>query len=189
MILIHQTQPKLLPKTWRFDLYQRPSLEEAGTRFFRFLARREDAIVCWYSCPHHRLWPVVLPFGRVWPERLLWVEKVEPLHSVVTAVISHAVQWLPSPSICSRWTLVAYMSTFCSVFVVHCVKLMPAGSGYWRERFFRCCFVNGLTITLTVTTIWLVTAVTCSAPPTIRPMAHIPEFVQCSWCKSSKVSK
>ena len=27
---IHQRQPKLVPKTWRFDLYQRPS-SEAGT--------------------------------------------------------------------------------------------------------------------------------------------------------------
>ena len=36
------TQPKSLPKTWRFDLYQRPSSEEAGTQFFWFLTRRED---------------------------------------------------------------------------------------------------------------------------------------------------
>ena len=40
----HQTRPKLLPKTWRFDLYQRPSSEEAGTHFLRFLTRREDAV-------------------------------------------------------------------------------------------------------------------------------------------------
>ena len=29
-------------KTWRFDLCQRPSSEEAGTQFFRFLTQRED---------------------------------------------------------------------------------------------------------------------------------------------------
>ena len=31
-------------KTWHFDLYQRPSSEEAGTQFFRFLTQREDAM-------------------------------------------------------------------------------------------------------------------------------------------------
>jgi len=31
-------------KTWRFDFYKRPSSEEAGTQFFRFLTRREDAV-------------------------------------------------------------------------------------------------------------------------------------------------
>jgi len=35
---------KLLPKTLRFDLYQRPSSEEAGTQFFWFLTRREDGV-------------------------------------------------------------------------------------------------------------------------------------------------
>ena len=35
---------KLLPKTLRFDLYQRPSSEEAGTQFFRFLTRQEDGV-------------------------------------------------------------------------------------------------------------------------------------------------
>jgi len=40
--LLYCTQPKSLPKTWRFDLYQRPSSEEAGTQFFWFLTRRED---------------------------------------------------------------------------------------------------------------------------------------------------
>jgi len=42
--VIHQTQPKLLSKTWRCDLYQRPSSEEAGTQFSPFLTRREDAV-------------------------------------------------------------------------------------------------------------------------------------------------
>ena len=37
---IHQTQLKLIPKTSRFDLYQKPSSEEAGTQFLRFLTRR-----------------------------------------------------------------------------------------------------------------------------------------------------
>jgi len=31
-------------KTRRFDLYQRPSSEEAGTQFFRFLTQRENAV-------------------------------------------------------------------------------------------------------------------------------------------------
>jgi len=31
-------------KTWRFDLYQRPSSEEAGTQFFQFLTQWEDAV-------------------------------------------------------------------------------------------------------------------------------------------------
>jgi len=31
-------------KTLRFDLYQRPSSEEAGTEFFLFLTQREDAV-------------------------------------------------------------------------------------------------------------------------------------------------
>jgi len=30
--------------TLRFDVYQRPSSEEAGTQFFRFLTQREDAV-------------------------------------------------------------------------------------------------------------------------------------------------
>jgi len=30
--------------TWHFDLYQRPSSEEAGTQFFQFLTQREDAV-------------------------------------------------------------------------------------------------------------------------------------------------
>ena len=34
----------LVPKTWHFDLYQRPSSEEAGTQFFQFLIRWENAI-------------------------------------------------------------------------------------------------------------------------------------------------
>ena len=41
-------QPKLLPKTWRFDIYQRPSSEEAGTQFFRSWhdGRVKKAIIC-----------------------------------------------------------------------------------------------------------------------------------------------
>ena len=39
-----KTQPQLLPKNLRFDLYQRPSSEEAGTQFFRFLTQREGAV-------------------------------------------------------------------------------------------------------------------------------------------------
>jgi len=46
---IKQNQ-KLLPKTRRFDLYQRPSSAEAGTQFFRFLTRREDAVSRKWSC-------------------------------------------------------------------------------------------------------------------------------------------
>ena len=42
-------QPKLLPKTWHFDIYQRPSSEEAGTQFFRFLTRRP-----WQESGHMR---------------------------------------------------------------------------------------------------------------------------------------
>ena len=32
------------PRTWRFDLCHRPSSEEAGTQFFRFLTRLEDVM-------------------------------------------------------------------------------------------------------------------------------------------------
>jgi len=53
---------------------QRPSSEEAGTQFFRFLTRRQDVVsrkrsYAWLSwqLPHHGSWPVVLPFGCVRP--------------------------------------------------------------------------------------------------------------------------
>ena len=38
---ISSNTTKIITKTWRFDLYQRPSSAEAGTQFFRYLTRRK----------------------------------------------------------------------------------------------------------------------------------------------------
>jgi len=73
---IHQTQLKLLPETWRFDLYHRPSSEEAGTQFFRFLTRWEDAVsrkrICMASLIHLVKRSGSLSITVAWDQLMTW---------------------------------------------------------------------------------------------------------------------
>jgi len=58
--------------TWHFDLYQRPSSEEAGTQFFQFLTQREDAVS---TQPKRTNWSQATVIDRE-PERFTrWIKE------------------------------------------------------------------------------------------------------------------
>jgi len=60
---------KLLPKTCFFNLISSGSLHDGQMPLCQKSGRVRDSVG---SCPHHGSWPVVLPFGCVWPLRSIW---------------------------------------------------------------------------------------------------------------------
>ena len=96
---IHPSQPTSLLKTWRFDLYQRPSSEQAGTPFFRFLTRQR-ARACYQMDQRGHTHPKGRTTGHEpWWGQLPTEPRIRPLswHGVFP-LCQEPKNWVPASS-------------------------------------------------------------------------------------------
>ena len=90
-------------KTLRFDLYQRPSSEEAGTEFFLFLTQREDAVSRKVVCVAQLVAAIITVHGPWWGQLPLSHAYDHFLDTASSRCVKNRKNWVPASSDEGLW--------------------------------------------------------------------------------------